>query len=188
MRKQLFVLPLIAVAMVAVFAWRGLSIDGTTMPSALIGQPAPAVSLEKIPGYAGPFDPTDLGGEVALVNIWGSWCVNCLYEHPLFLELAAEGVPIYGLAWNDTPEAAAGWLTKHGNPYRAVGLDQTGRAVVEFGITGAPETFVIDAEGVVHHRVVGAVTPQLWKRTLQPLMQKLTEEAEAKAAVAEGEV
>jgi cytochrome c biogenesis protein CcmG/thiol:disulfide interchange protein DsbE len=178
MRKQLFILPLVIVAMVAVFAWRGLSIDGTSMPSALLGKPAPEVALEEIPGYESPFDPAALG-EVALVNVWGSWCVNCLFEHPLFLELSEQGVPIYGLAWNDTPEAAARWLDQHGNPYRAVGLDQTGRAVVEFGITGAPETFVIDADGIVRHRYIGAVSERDWERVLKPLMEELRQEAAA---------
>ncbi len=177
MKKQFFILPVIGFAMVAVFAWRGLSIDGTSMPSALLGQKAPDVTLEAVPGVRGPFNPADLTGQVSLVNVWGSWCVYCLYEHPVFLRLAREeGVLIYGLAWNDTPEDASRWLQRHGNPYEEVGLDQEGRAVAEFGVTGAPETFVLDRNGVIRHRFVGPVSEDTWRKTLKPLIEKLEAE------------
>lgn len=176
MNRQLLILPLIIFAMIAVFAFRGLSIDGTSMPSALIGQAAPQVALEAIPEHRGPFDPSTLKGQVSLVNVWGSWCVNCLYEHPLFLDLKDQGVLIYGLAWNDTPEDAAAWLKRYGNPYEAVGLDRSGRAVAEFGVTGAPETFVIDKQGLIRHRHVGAVSERAWNREILPLIRKLEAE------------
>ncbi|MEM1381617.1 MAG: DsbE family thiol:disulfide interchange protein [Pseudomonadota bacterium] len=177
MNKKLLVLPALMFTVVAVFAFRGVTvIDGTAIPSALIGQKAPTVTLEPIPRHRGPFQPGVLTGQVSLVNVWGSWCVNCLYEHPLFLELREQGVLIYGLAWNDTPEAAAQWLERYGNPYEEVGLDQTGRAVVEFGVTGAPETFVIDKNGVIRYRFAGPVTERLWRRTLGPLVAELEAE------------
>lgn len=173
MKKQFLILPALAFAMVAVFAFRGLSINGQTMPSVLIGKPAPAITLEPVPGYPGPFNAAALEGQVSLVNVWGSWCTFCLYEHPLFLELAKEGVLIYGLAWNDTPEAAAQWLARYGNPYTEVGLDQEGFAIAEFGVTGAPETFVIDKEGIVRYRHVGPISEREWRRTIKPLIDDL---------------
>lgn len=177
MNKQLLIFPLIAFGMVAVFAFRGLSINGQAMPSVLIGLDAPEVTLEEIPRYPGPFDPSAFEGEVALVNVWGSWCVYCLYEHPILLRMASEGVKIYGLAWNDTPEAAAQWLDRNGSPFTAVGLDQTGRAVAEFGVTGAPETFIIDTKGVVRYRHVGPISERDWTRTLKPMIRELEAEA-----------
>lgn len=176
MKKQILVLPALLFGMVALFAYRGLSIDGTSLPSALIDKPAPSVELEPIPRHRGPFDPADLKGQVSLVNVWGSWCPNCHYEHPVFLKLREQGVLIYGLAWNDTPEAAAQWLERYGNPYEEVGLDQEGFAVAEFGVTGAPETYVIDKQGVIRHRVVGPVTEGLWRRDLEPLIRRLEAE------------
>ncbi|MEM1409843.1 MAG: DsbE family thiol:disulfide interchange protein [Pseudomonadota bacterium] len=177
MKKPAFVLPLLAFSVVAVFALRGVStINGAALPSALVGQPAPEVSLEAIPGYRGPFDPAALQGQVSLVNVWGSWCINCLYEHPTFLELRKRGVLIYGLAWNDTPDAAAQWLARYGNPYEQVGLDQSGRSVAEFGVTGAPETFIIDKRGIIRKRIVGAITDRVWKRDVEELVRELEAE------------
>jgi cytochrome c biogenesis protein CcmG/thiol:disulfide interchange protein DsbE len=176
MKKQTLVFPLLLVAVVAVYAFRGLSIDGTSAPSALIGKQVPSFDLEAVPGYPGPFGPETFEGQVSLVNVWGSWCINCLYEHPVLLRMQAEGVKIYGLAWNDPPEAAAAWLERHGNPYRAVGLDQEGYAVAEFGVTGAPETFVIDKKGKVRFRLIGAVDDRTWNKVLKPLIAELEAE------------
>jgi len=180
MNRQLLILPAIIFGMVAVFAFRGLSIDGTSMPSAMLGKPAPQVKLEPLPRYNGPFDPSQLTGEVTLVNVWGSWCTYCTYEHPFLMELKERGVVIYGLDWNDTPEAGAAWLDRYGSPFEAVGLDQTGRAVAEFGVTGAPETFVIDKAGIIRHRHVGVLTEREWRREIEPLVRKLETESSDK--------
>lgn len=184
MNRQLIVLPLLLFGMVAVFAWRGLSIDGQSMPSALLGLPAPEIELEPVPRYPGPFQTSDLRGEVTVVNIWGSWCVYCQYEHPVLLQMQAEGVKIYGIAWNDPPEAAAQWLDRYGSPFEAVGLDQEGYDVADFGVTGAPETFILDKEGRVRYRHQGPVTERQWKRELQPLMIKLAAEEPSEGGAA----
>lgn len=173
MKKQFLVLPAIVFGMVAMFAFRGLSINGQSMPSVLIGKPAPSITLEAIPGYSGPFDSAALQGQVSLVNVWGSWCVYCLYEHPVLLEMADQGVLIYGLAWNDTPEAASQWLDRHGSPFTQVGVDQDGFAIAEFGVTGAPETFIIDQQGIVRYRHVGPITEREWRRVLRPMIEEL---------------
>jgi cytochrome c biogenesis protein CcmG/thiol:disulfide interchange protein DsbE len=176
MRKQFLVFPLLLLAIIATYAFRGLSIDGSSAPSVLIGKEVPDFTLEPLPGYAAPFGPETFEGQVSLVNVWGSWCINCLYEHPVLLRAQSEGANIYGLAWNDPPEAAAGWLERHGNPYKAVGLDPLGYAVAQFGVTGAPETFVIDKQGKVRFRVVGAVDGRTWDRVLKPLIAELEAE------------
>jgi cytochrome c biogenesis protein CcmG/thiol:disulfide interchange protein DsbE len=173
MKKQVFVLPLIMFAVIAVYAFRGLSIDGSSAPSALIGEPVPSFELEAVPNYPGPFGPETLSGEVTLVNVWGSWCIYCLYEHPVLLNMQSEGVKIYGIAWNDAPDDAAAWLERHGSPFAGVGLDQQGYTVAEFGVTGAPETFVIDKQGVVRFRYVGPISERDWEKILKPLIAKL---------------
>lgn len=177
MDKRLLVLPVLLFGVVAVFSMRGVStINGAALPSALIGKPAPELTLEAVPRHRGPFNPAVLKGQVSLVNVWGSWCVNCLYEHPTFLRLKQEGVLIYGLAWNDTPEAAAQWLERYGNPYEQVGLDQEGGSVALFGVTGAPETFLVDKTGTIRMRIVGAVTEDVWRDQLGPAYTKLVAE------------
>lgn len=177
MNKQLLLFPAIAFGFVVVFALRGLSIDGTAAPSVLVGKPAPQITLEAIPRYGEPFSAEDLEGEVTLVNIWGSWCVNCLYEHEVLIAMQDAGVKIYGLAWNDTPEAAAIWLDRYGSPFEAVGLDQEGFDVAEFGVTGAPETFVIDASGTIRTRFIGALTMHQWEQEIRPMIEELRREA-----------
>ncbi|MCQ8184396.1 DsbE family thiol:disulfide interchange protein [Parvularcula maris] len=177
MRKQFLVFPLLVLGIVGVYAFRGLSIDGSSAPSVLIGQEAPAIELGAVPGYPGPFGQEAFGGEVTLVNIWGSWCIYCLYEHPVLLEMQSEGVLIYGIAWNDAPDDAAAWLERHGSPFAAVGLDPEGYAVAQFGVTGAPETFVIDKEGVVRFRYVGPISERDWRRVIKPLIADLENES-----------
>lgn len=177
MNKQWLIFPVIAFGFVAVFALRGLAIDGTAAPSVLVGKPAPSLTLEAIPRYGEPFDPAALKGEVVLVNIWGSWCANCVYEHPVLLAMQDAGVKIYGLAWNDTPDAAAIWLDRYGSPFEAVGLDQQGFGVVEFGVTGAPETFIIDASGTIRTRFIGVLTMRQWEQEIRPMIDELRREA-----------
>ena len=118
----------------------------------------------------------DLKGEVALVNVWATWCPNCLVEHPELMRIAhEEGVPIYGINYNDDPIKAQRWLERHGNSYRLNIVDQEGKLGIDLGIYGAPETFVIDANGVIQFKHVGVVTPELWRQTLEPLIEQLRE-------------
>src|SRR5690606_8784972 len=129
--------------------WVGLQRDPSKLPSQLIDRPAPQFALPAVrdgePGLA----TADLAGEPALLNIFASWCVPCRLEHPVLMRLSAEGTPIYGIDWKETPAAGAAWLAEHGDPYRKVGNDEAGRIGIDLGVTGVPETFVIDRRGRV---------------------------------------
>jgi cytochrome c biogenesis protein CcmG/thiol:disulfide interchange protein DsbE len=166
--------------LVAVLGWLMLGADGgqrntSTIPSALISQPVPQFSLPPVaPDIPGGFSTADLTGRPALVNVFASWCVPCLAEHPVIADLAREGLPVYGLNHKDAPEAARDWLKRQGNPYTAVGADTDGRASIEWGVTGVPETFVVDAAGVVRFKHVGPLTPDLVERKLRPVLDEVT--------------
>jgi cytochrome c biogenesis protein CcmG/thiol:disulfide interchange protein DsbE len=122
---------------------------------------------------------TDFGqGRPALLNVYASWCGPCRVEHPVLMRLRAEGVPIHGLDWKERqPGAGARWLTDNGDPYLRVGDDQSGRAGIEIGVAGVPETFVIDRHGRVRYRHVGALTPDVWETKVGPLMKQLEGES-----------
>lgn len=163
MKRLVFFIPLAIVAFLGGFFVWGLQ-DGRdpgAIPSALISQPVPEFDLPAIAATGSPgLSQSDLQtvGEVSLVNVFASWCAPCRAEHPLLTRLAEEtGIPLYGINYKDKPEAAADWLEELGNPYRAIGADESGRAGIEWGITGVPETFVIGADGTILYREAGPV-------------------------------
>jgi cytochrome c biogenesis protein CcmG/thiol:disulfide interchange protein DsbE len=112
-----------------------------------------------------------------LLNVFASWCVACREEHPMLMRLKAKGVAIQGLDWKDEAADGAQWLTDRGDPYGLVGNDRTGRAGIDLGVSGVPETFVIDRRGRIRYRHVGAITPQAWDQTLAPLLARLRAES-----------
>jgi cytochrome c biogenesis protein CcmG/thiol:disulfide interchange protein DsbE len=172
-------LPLIVViVLVGIFAKRLVDVTQgdapNIIPSVLLNRPVPDFTLEPLPGRGEGFSSESLKGHVSLVNIWGSWCVACLSEHPLLMELAAQdAVPIHGIAWRDDPAKSLEWLAKHGDPFDLVGQDPRSEVAIAFGVTGAPETFVVDAEGVIRYKHIGPITPEVWRGTLQPLIAQL---------------
>ena len=141
----------------------------------LLDKPVPEFALAPIQGRTRGFASTDLKGDVTLVNVFGSWCVACLTEHPFLMRIKRENlVPIHGIDWREeSPEAGPRWLQRHGDPYTLIGDDPRSQAAIAFGVTGAPETFVVDKQGVIRHKHVGPVTPEAWERTLWPLIQEL---------------
>ncbi len=151
----------------------GLTRDPSHIPSELIDRPMPVFELPPIEGYERGFSSADLTGKVALVNVFGSWCIACTVEHPFLMKLSARGVPIYGLNWKDKPGDGTAWLNKHGDPYTLIGDDQEGRTVIDFGVTGAPETFIIDKTGRVRYKHIGPITDKIWRTTLAPLIAEL---------------
>lgn len=162
MNRLVFAIPLILAAIIGVFALWGLSgdRDPSAIPSALISKPVPAFDLPGIDGVPTPgLKTADLqDGTLTLVNVFASWCGPCRAEHPVLTRIAQEqNVRIVGLNYKDKPEAAAAWLAELGNPYERIGSDYSGRAGIEWGVTGVPETFIIDANGVVVHRFPGPV-------------------------------
>ncbi|MCB1709947.1 MAG: DsbE family thiol:disulfide interchange protein [Ottowia sp.] len=171
-RLKLF-LPLILFAIMAVFLFRGLSLDPQAMPSALIDQPLPEFTLPVL-GEDRLLQRDELVGEVALLNVWATWCSSCRVEHPYLLQIAASGVPVYGINYKDDDAAAGRWLAELGNPYRANIADREGSLGLDLGVYGAPETYLVDARGVVRYRHVGVVDERVWQTILQPLYQQLS--------------
>lgn len=174
-RRLPYLLPLVIFAALALYFWAGLGRDPQALPSVLIDRPVPPFALAPIRGHERGLTSEDLKGEVSLVNIFGSWCVACQIEHPFLMRLAAEGrVPIYGIDWRERdPEAGPAWLARLGNPYRLVGDDPASQAAIAFGVTGAPETFIVDREGVIRYKHTGPITPEVWENTLWPIVQAL---------------
>jgi cytochrome c biogenesis protein CcmG, thiol:disulfide interchange protein DsbE len=165
--------PLAVFGVLAVVLWQGLQHDPATLPSVLIGKPAPAFDLGPVREGDRGFSRDDIRGKVALVNVWGSWCGACKLEHPYLMQLAASGAPLYGVDWKDDPADGAKTLKMMGDPYLRVGNDQAGRLSLDLGVTGAPETFVIDRQGRIRYKQVGPITPEIWRDTLQPLIARL---------------
>lgn len=174
MNRLLLLIPLGVFALLSAFFVPGLFIDQTKQPSNLIDKPAPALALADMPGLENAFTTDDLKGQVTLINVFGSWCQACRLEHEMLLKIGAEDeVPLYGINWIDEPARGAEWLERFGNPYDRVGNDAAGRNIIEFGVTGAPETFLIDQEGRIRYRHVGPITPDFWEKTLRPMVLEL---------------
>ncbi len=174
MMRLIFLLPISAFLIIAVWFAQGLDRDPRYIPSMLIDRQAPEFSLPPIEGRAEGFSAADLKGQVSIVNIFGSWCATCEIEHPVLMEIAGDGAaPIYGLDWKDRPGAGAEWLRSRGDPYEKIGDDPDGRVVIDFGVTGAPETFIVDAEGRVRHKHVGAISREDWQNVLKPMIEDL---------------
>jgi cytochrome c biogenesis protein CcmG/thiol:disulfide interchange protein DsbE len=177
LRRLLFLLPVLIFVGIGIGLALGLTRDPSTLPSALIDQPAPTFELPPIAGRDGPgFSSADLVGGVSLVNVFASWCVPCRVEHPLMMRLAEDGVAIYGIDYKDPAEQAAAWLAELGDPYRAIGADRDGRVAIDWGVYGVPETFVIDRAGRIRYRFVGPLQARDIEETLRPLLEQLERE------------
>lgn len=135
------------------------------IPSALLGKPAPAFALPELGSPGVQFDTRAYAGRWWILNVWGTWCVECRAEHDMLLEMRRAGLaPIVGLNWKDDEAEAQRWLAQLGNPYERVPVDAEGRVAIDWGVYGAPETFLIDPRGIVVHRHVGPITAEVWKR------------------------
>ena len=166
--------PLAVFLVVGVFLAIGLTLNPREIPSPLIGKPVPEFSLPPVQGRTLGLSSADLKGEVSLVNVFASWCVACRAEHPLLTELKQKGVvPIHGLNYKDRPEDAEKWLDELGDPYTRTGADINGRVAIDWGVYGVPETFVIDRNGRIAHKVIGPLTPQMLQDTVLPLIREL---------------
>lgn len=167
-------LPLAIFIVMAVFLGIGLTLDPREVPSPFIGKPAPAFNLPQVGDPAKSLGNADFKGQVALVNVWASWCVSCRQEHVVLLELAKQNrVSIYGLNYKDERDAALNWLEKLGNPYTASGFDADGKVGIDWGVYGVPETFVIDRDGIIRHKHTGPITEEALEKTLLPLIKQL---------------
>ncbi len=180
MNKKIFLLiPLIGLLIVGAILVKGLA--DTKNKSALSFEtlrPMPEFDLPPLPGFDKGLSNADLMGKVSLVNIWGSWCITCEAEHPILLELAAQtNIPLYGIDWREAkPEDGSQWLARKGNPYTQIGADPLSELAIRLGITGAPETLVVDKKGNIRWHHEGQLTWDILKGNLLPFVQKLKEE------------
>ncbi|MDI9331861.1 MAG: DsbE family thiol:disulfide interchange protein [Alphaproteobacteria bacterium] len=190
---KIFLIPLVLFFGLVIFLAIGLNRDPREIPSPLIGQPAPAFSLKQLDTDA-MLGPEQLRGKVWMLNVWASWCVACRDEHPVWVAFARDqSVPIIGLNYKEiqpqetelaqlSPDEklqaarvrAKQWLARHGgNPYLASVMDMDGKVGIQYGVYGVPETYVIDRQGVIRFKHVGAVTPALLQKTVMPLIRQL---------------
>lgn len=177
MKRILALAPVVAFVLVIAGFVVGLQRDPSLLPSMLIGKPLPAMTLAPVRVGDQGLTNADLAGQPSLVNVFGSWCVSCRIEHPVLMRLRAEGVTIHGVDWKDAPADGAAWLNRYGDPYERVGNDQVGRTAIDLGVTGAPETFVVDKRGRVRYKQVGPITREVWDEKIGPLMERLKRES-----------
>lgn len=176
LRRLLFALPILLLALFAWLAWRGLSPDRdpSALPSALIGKPAPGFDLPPLDPQAERLAGKDVAGHVTVINFFASWCLPCKAEHPLLFQLAKDsGVPVYGIAFKDRPADTARYIQEMGSPYTKIGLDETGRTGLDFGLMGVPETFIIDKAGIVRYRLPQPLDPDRLRDEIGPLLKSL---------------
>ncbi len=168
-------LPLLAFIALAVLLFVGVRMnagkDNSAIASPLISKPAPALNLPELAMPESRVRLEDLRGTAYVLNIWGSWCVSCRIEHPVITEMAKSGITVVGYNYKDTPEEARNWLAEFGNPFALIVQDQDGQAALDWGIYGAPETFVIDAGGVIRFKHIGPLTPEIVQEKIHPALE-----------------
>jgi len=172
-----FAIPLGVFVLIVFFLYRGLWHDPREVPSALIEKPAPAFTLPVLGDAAKTFSPADYKGKVWLLNVWGSWCVSCQVEHPALLALQKMNIaPVVGFDWKDKSDAALKWLAQQGgDPYTISVTDLDGRVAIDYGVYGAPETFVIDRNGIIRYKHIGPLDDKALKDKIVPIVQKLSQ-------------
>jgi|CXWL01.1.fsa_nt_gi cytochrome c biogenesis protein CcmG/thiol:disulfide interchange protein DsbE len=177
MKRLFWFIPLAVFIAIAYASWLGLGRDPAALPSALIDRPMPQFELAPVREGDGAFSRADLEGQVALVNVFASWCGPCRIEHPTLIELRTQqDVPIYGINWKESPADGRGYLAEAGDPYLKIGSDESGRFALDLGVTGAPETFIVDRHGRIRYKQVGPITPEVWARTIAPIVTQLESE------------
>lgn len=169
-----YLIPLVLFLGLVVFLAIGLGRDPHEVPSPLINKPAPALQLSQLADPSKTFSAEQMRGKVWLLNVWASWCIACREEHTMLLEIARSGeVPIYGLNYKDQPADALAWLRDLGDPYVLSVSDLDGRIGIDYGVYGAPETFLIDRNGMIRFKQIGPITPDVWAKQIQPLVKEL---------------
>jgi cytochrome c biogenesis protein CcmG/thiol:disulfide interchange protein DsbE len=172
-----YLLPVILFFVLCVFLFIGLYKDPSEVPSPLIGKSVPEFSLPMLQDSSVQFSNKNFLGKVSILNVWATWCFACKQEHPALLELAKRNVaPIYGLNYKDDAAKAKLYLRDFGNPFKANAFDETGRVAIDWGVYGAPETFVIDQKGIIRYKHIGPLTLDDLNNKIQPLIQQLNNE------------
>ncbi len=175
MQRWIYLVPLIVVLVLGGLFWSQLGKDPHRIDSVLINQAVPPFDLPPIEGRQRGFSSADLLGQVSLVNVFGSWCIACRAEHGFLVRIKANReVPIFGIDWREKDRTAGpAWLARHGDPYTLVGDDPDSKAAIAFGVTGAPESFIVDRQGIIRYKHIGPLTPEVWTETIKPLIEKL---------------
>lgn len=174
MKHLRFIIPLVGFVVLVGFLAVGLKLDPREVPSPLIGKPAPAFALTRLDDAGKTIRREDMLGKVWLLNVWASWCAACRDEHPHLLAFArSKQMPMIGLNYKDTRKDGLGWLARFGDPYDASLFDVDGRVGIDFGVYGVPETFLIDKQGVIRFKHIGAVTPAILEQRIVPLLKEL---------------
>jgi cytochrome c biogenesis protein CcmG/thiol:disulfide interchange protein DsbE len=176
-KRLLFAVPIAGFIILAGMFGIGLTKDPSVIPSQLIDRPLPEFKLPGLSASAPGFGNADLKGKPMLLNVFASWCAACPQEHPMLTRISSEGTPVYGIDWKDTPADATDWLGRLGNPYTRVASDPTARTGIDLGVTGVPETFVVDKRGRVRYKQIGPIDGPTWETLLKPMLAKLEAEA-----------
>jgi cytochrome c biogenesis protein CcmG/thiol:disulfide interchange protein DsbE len=174
--NRLLFLPLILFVVLVGFLLVGLRRDPHEVPSPLINKLAPDFQLPQLQKAPATFSAKEMRGKVWLLNFWGTWCVACREEHPLLVQYAKTGVvPIYGVDYKDERAAALQWLDEFGNPYALTAFDVDGRVSIDYGVYGAPESYLIDRNGVIRFKQIGPITEDVWQNKILPLARQLNQ-------------
>ncbi|MED6332464.1 MAG: DsbE family thiol:disulfide interchange protein [Pseudomonadota bacterium] len=177
MNRLKFFLPVIFFIGLAMLLWRGLYLDPKVLPSMLIDKPMPEFALTTVEDL--PVSNVDLPDQMFLLNVWGSYCLPCLIEHPTFMRLLEAGeIPVVGVNYRDQKELALDWLEDNGNPFSFSILDESGRFGIDLGVYGAPETYLVDADGVIRYRHVSVLDETIWKEEFLPAIAELQDESD----------
>ncbi|RDE18032.1 DsbE family thiol:disulfide interchange protein [Motiliproteus coralliicola] len=175
-RRALLFIPIILALVLGAFLFKGLSLNPRELPSALVGKPFPAFELSALQDQAKQLTKVDLPKQPHLVNIWATWCPSCKVEHPQLLSIARDdNIPIVGLNYKDTAPEAQKWLRVYENPYVFNIFDPKGKLGFDLGVYGAPETYIVDAKGIVRYRHAGPIDVETWK-TMRNIVRDLERE------------
>ncbi|MGV6808131.1 MAG: DsbE family thiol:disulfide interchange protein [bacterium] len=175
MNRWLVFIPLLLFVGLSVFLLRGLDRDPNAMPSALIDREMPQFALRRLLHPEDIVNREALTGKPALLNVWATWCAACRVEHPFLNQLAEQGVTLFGVNYKDDPAAAIRWLEAGGNPYKLNLMDLDGRLGLDLGVFGAPETYLLDAAGIIRFKHVGVLTPEIWETEFLPRIEKIAD-------------
>lgn len=167
-------LPLVLFVVLVGFFAKGLFLNPREVPSPFIGRTAPAFTLPLVEDPSRSFSPADMKGQVWMLNVWAPWCVSCRQEHPVLMQIAQGGrIPIVGLNWKDRDREARALLARNGSPYVAVPEDLDGKVGINYGVTGTPETYIIDKQGIVRLKHIGPISPDVWQDKFEPKIKEL---------------
>ncbi len=173
-KQRLFLfIPVVVFAVLVAFFWRGLSLDPNEMPSALLNKPVPKFSLPRLANPQEFNNERIFQGKVSLLNVWATWCVTCRVEHAFLNQLKNQGIHIVGLDYKDNTVDAQRWIAELGNPYDEILVDEDGRVGLDLGVFGAPETYVVDKQGIIRFKYIGDLNQKVWSETIQPIVNAL---------------